>query len=65
MIDIKSGSSAIRVEKKEFKGKKYIDIRKYYRDRESEKQELLPTKKGIFIPIDLVDKVIKAIKKSL
>ena len=58
MTEIKSGNAIIRVQKTEFKGKEYIDVRKFY---QGENEEWLPTKKGISIPIDLVKEVIKAI----
>ena len=32
---------------KEFKGRKFVDIRKFYQDKNEEEEKLLPTKKGI------------------
>jgi hypothetical protein len=62
MIEINNGKGLIRVQKNEYKGKYYIDIRKFYEDKDS--GEWLPTKKGISIPIDLAQKIIEAITKE-
>ena len=48
-IDIKKNAFAIiRVEKRSYKEKKFIDLREYYQDDDDEFQ---PTKKGIMILI--------------
>ena len=60
-IDIKVGTGIIRVKKSEYKGYKFIDVRRYY---EAENGEFLPTKKGIAIALDIVDEVIEAIKEA-
>lgn len=38
----------------EFSGKKYLDIRKYFKNDES---KMLPTKKGITLNLDQVDEL--------
>jgi len=59
--DIKLNNGIIRIQKSEFKGYEFIDVRKYY---EAEDGEFKPTKKGIAISLDIVDEVIEAIKKA-
>jgi len=61
MKDIEYKSGAIRVEKKEFKGHKFIDVRRMYKD---DNDELQYTRKGITIPLEIVDKIVKAIKEA-
>ena len=61
MKDIEYGSGIIRVTKSEFKGNTYIDIRKYYLDKDTD--EYKPTKKGISIPENLVEEVLKSLKE--
>ena len=61
--DIKIKSGIIRIQKSEFKEKTYLDIRKFYQDKETD--EWRPTRKGISIPLDLVEKVITAIKEVI
>ena len=57
--DIKYGKSVIRVQKTIYKEKTYLDIRKYYLEEDS--GEFKPTRKGITIPIELVEEVKTAI----
>jgi hypothetical protein len=45
----------IRVEKKEFKGKEYIDIRIFYLDSDNEYK---PTKKGVTLKPEKIDEMI-------
>lgn len=59
--DIKVGNGVVRIQKSEYKGYQFIDVRKYY---EAENGEFLPTKKGIAISLDIVDEVIKAVKEA-
>jgi len=58
MKDIGYGNNIIRVQKSDYKNKTYIDIRKYYLDEET--KEFKPTRKGITIPIDIAESVLKA-----
>jgi len=58
MKDIDYGNSIIRVQKSDYKNKTYIDIRKYYLDEGTD--EFKPTRKGITIPIDIAESVLKA-----
>lgn len=60
MVDIKVGSGLIRVQKTNFKGKDYIDIRKFYQDNN---EEWKPTKKGVTFPPDLKDQIVKALQE--
>ncbi len=59
--DITSGKNVIRVQKSEYKGYEFLDVRKFYKDEETE--EYKPTKKGIAIPLDVADEVADAIKE--
>ena len=52
--------SNLFVEDKEFKGKKYVDIRKYFQDDDTGK--MVP-KKGIFLYTNQVPDVISALAK--
>ena len=61
--DIKYGKSVIRVQKTIYKEKTYIDIRKYYMNEET--NEYKPTRKGITIPIELVENVEMAIDEVI
>ena len=54
----KSTHSCIRVEKREFKGHKFIDIRQYYLGEDGTWH---PTAKGIAIPPDKVGALIEAL----
>lgn len=56
----KEGTEIIRINVNEFKGRKYLDIRNFYKGADG---EYLPTKKGISIPLELKDKVLEAIKE--
>ena len=56
--DIKYGKSVIRVQKTIYKEKTYIDIRKYYMNEETD--EYKPTRKGITIPLDIAETILKA-----
>lgn len=60
--DIQHKKGIIRVEKKEYKGYEFIDVRKYY---ESEDGKWLPTKKGIALSPDIAEEVAQAILDSL
>lgn len=61
-MDITTGKGLIRVQKNEYKGKFYLDIRKFYEDKDT--GDWKPTKKGISLPIDLVTQVVEAINKT-
>lgn len=63
MKDIKTGRGIIRIQKTEFKGKEYIDIRKFYQDNETE--EWKPTRKGISVPVDLLQDINIALQELI
>ena len=57
-VDFAAGANQIiRVQPTEYRGKKYVDVRKFF-DKEG---EWTPTGKGISIPLDDVEGVAKAI----
>jgi len=61
--DVKSSSGyLIRLEKVEFKGKLYLDIRKYYLSKH--RNEYYKTNKGVYIPVEDMVAVIDAAKKE-
>ncbi len=62
MKDIHHKKGIIRIEKKEYKGHTFIDIRKYYQDGDG---NWLPTKKGVTIPLDKINDVIEALSQEL
>lgn len=55
---ILSETSIIRVEKKEYKEKTYLDVRKMYAKEGDDEWHY--TSKGIMIPIDQTEAVLKA-----
>ena len=58
-MDVQKNSlEKIRIEKREYKGKEFIDMRIYYLDGE----EWKPTKKGVTFRPDRLDEVMKALK---
>ncbi len=59
--DIKVGSGIIRVQKSEYKGYEFIDVRKYY---EAGEGEFKPTKKGIALSLDVANEIAEAIKEA-
>ena len=54
----KSALERIQIEMKEYKKRKYLDIRTYYR---SDDGEWKPTKKGVTIPPDAIEDLIQAV----
>lgn len=54
----KGASGNIQVAGSEYKNVKYIDVRNFYLDKNTE--EFKPTPKGIMIPLDKVEEVAKA-----
>ncbi len=63
MKDIKHKNGIIRVQKNNFKGVDYIDVRKFYLKEET--GEWLPTRKGISIPLEITADVVKAINEVI
>ena len=58
-MDIKIGTGIVRIQKTTFKEKNYFEIRKYYLDEDS--KEYKPTRKGITLPVELLDDIKKAL----
>ncbi|GAH94714.1 unnamed protein product [marine sediment metagenome] len=59
MIEIKKNSfTRVMIEKCNYQGKDFIDIRQYFRDDE---KNFKPSKKGVTIPLDKLDEFIKAL----
>ena len=56
----KRDGEKIIVQKNEYKGKEYADIRVYFQDAEGEWK---PTKKGVTFGLDQIDDVIKALEE--
>ncbi len=54
----KSPHARIRIERREFKGIEFIDIRQYYRD---DTDTWKPTAKGVTLSPELVGELIKAL----
>lgn len=59
--EIPKGKDKIIVALKEFKGKKYVDIRTHF---ESDNGEWIPTKKGITLTPDSLDEMIDLLKTA-
>ncbi len=60
--DIEKGEDLVRVNATEFKGRQYIEVRTYYM---AEDGEWKPTKKGITLSPDLMEKVHEALGRAL
>ena len=58
---MKTEHGCVRVSLSTFKDVDRVDIRNYYVDRKS--GELLPTRKGISIPVEKVDALVKRIRR--
>lgn len=63
MKDITTGKGVIRVQKTNFQGRDYLDVRKMYEDADT--KELKFTRKGIAIPLDEATKVAEAITEVI
>ena len=59
----KNSQEIIRIENKEFKGNKFLDVRVYYKDRDTE--EYKPTKKGISFNHRIAKEVIEALLEEM
>ncbi|HOV90522.1 MAG TPA: transcriptional coactivator p15/PC4 family protein [Syntrophorhabdaceae bacterium] len=59
--EINKGKDKIKVALKEFKGKRYVDMRTYF---ENDEGEWIPTKKGITFSPDLLEDVLKILKDA-
>ena len=55
----KNAFTLIRVEKRNYQGKDFVDIRQYYKDDEG---ELKPTTKGVTLPPEKLSEFIKALE---
>jgi|GEM_PF-866879 hypothetical protein len=55
----KNTQEKIRIEKREYKGKEFIDVRTYYLD---DSGEWKPTQKGVTFRPDRLNEVMKALK---
>ncbi|MFC2169959.1 transcriptional coactivator p15/PC4 family protein [Acidobacteriota bacterium] len=56
----KNSVEKVKITLQEFKGHKLLDIRVYY---EKDKNEFLPTKRGISLSLDLLSELLAGIKK--
>ena len=54
----KTENTAVQISATEFKGRRFLDVRNFFRNKET--GEWMPTKKGISIPEDFIDEVIEA-----
>lgn len=61
MTDIKKNAfTRIRIEKREFQGKEFIDIRQYFKN---EDDEYKPSPKGVTLPPDKLNELIQALQE--
>lgn len=60
----KNSFEEVRVEISEWKSQKYINVRVWTNPRYEEKEESRPTKKGITLNIELLPKLLDALKKA-
>lgn len=61
--DIENKNSLIRIQTREYRGKYYLDIRKFYLDKDT--GQFKPTPKGISIHVDKADEVLTIAKEVL
>ncbi|MCX8021523.1 MAG: transcriptional coactivator p15/PC4 family protein [Syntrophorhabdaceae bacterium] len=59
--EISKGKDKIIVSVKEFKGRRYVDLRVYF---ENENGEWIPTKKGITFPPESLEDMIKLLENT-
>lgn len=59
----KNSQEIIRIENKEYKGNKFLDVRVYYKDRDTE--EYKPTKKGISFNHRIAKEVIESLLEEM
>jgi len=57
----RNATEVVRVSAEEFKGRKYIDIRIYFKDNEGEWR---PTKKGVTVQPDKVEELMGLLRKA-
>jgi hypothetical protein len=57
----RNATEVVRVSAEEFKGRKYIDIRIYFKDNEGEWR---PTKKGVTVQPDKIDELMGLLRKA-
>jgi len=64
VVDLKvgKGSDVLRVTRKTFNGVEYVDVRRWYINRDT--NEYAPTQKGVMIPVEMCEQVIAAIKQE-
>lgn len=56
----KNDITLIRVEKRSYKGKDFVDLRQFFKD---DNGEFKPTQKGVTLPPDLLTELIEALEK--
>lgn len=59
LID-RGGKTRIVLKLSDFRGKKYLDIRKWYEDDEGEWK---PTRKGLTLPLENVPELVKELQR--
>ena len=57
----KSSTDELRIEIRDYKDKKYLDIRSWFRESE-ESDKWIPTKKGVTVPIELLEQFVDAVE---
>lgn len=57
----KNGRERVEVSISEFKGRKFLDVRNYYYDSDSD--EWKPTQKGVNVPVEMAHELFRAVKK--
>ncbi len=59
----KNAKELIRVEEREYKGHRFVDVRVYYEDEAS--GEYKPSKKGITLNSEVIEPVIELLKEGV
>lgn len=57
----KSDAEEVRFSAGQYRDKHYLDIRIFFRPDKDAKQEMVPSKKGVTLPIDMLAEVEKGV----
>lgn len=59
--EFQSGKDKVQITRREFKGKEYVDVRKFFKGSNNGQEQWYPTKKGISLSLDKVNELIKGL----
>jgi hypothetical protein len=59
--EFQAGKDRVHITRREFKGKEYVDVRKFFKGSEGGQEKWYPTKKGISFALGDVNELIKGL----